>query len=300
MSEISGQQSLDPQPRSTDVDGDARGLTEAGAILMRGPKLGVGEVLGGGARTRRGPDGFEEMLKRMLSQNVIPRIVEKADRDRPVPDDSLRDRLLAITLRNDVAGARALCRDCVARGMRPEVVMEKLLAPVAVSLGRSWEEDSCDFVTVTLGMRTLAAALDDLRRDSRTPMPTEHAHKVLLALAPGEQHSFGIDIVTDAFQRAGWSVDGLRDASRAALLGAVMRRSYDVVGLSVGSERHLSQLPALIMEVRQNSKNPRVAIALGGPALILDPAAGSRIGADWIAIDAEDAVARAEAACRRK
>ena len=110
--------------------------------------------------------GFADVLGAALMQTVIPKLVSDANSMAMKADPQQRDALLRHARRGDLEAARALCRRCRRGGMRAEAVMSEMLAPVAISLGRFWEEDECDFASVTIGMRVLAAVLDDLRQES--------------------------------------------------------------------------------------------------------------------------------------
>ncbi|MEM6487314.1 MAG: cobalamin-dependent protein [Pseudomonadota bacterium] len=236
-------------------------------------------------------------VARTLSQAVIPVLVREARRSAPVPGDAERDLLMRLLLRGDSDGAMLLGRQCVAAGMRVERLAEELLTPVARSLGSMWEEDSCDFVRVTYGMGILAEMMREMRLvdPPRPPRAGEVMPTILLANAPGEQHSFGIAVVADAFERAGWDVSRAETHDAAALMTQCAAQRYDVVGLSVAADRFLPRLPALIGALRRVARNPGMRIMVGGAALLRQPERASQLGADALAIDSTNAIAVAVA-----
>ena len=265
-------------------------------ILAAGAGAGGG-TSGGAPRARAPapPGGASDLIARMLAQEIIPRIVSDTERGGPRPDDHLRDRLLLVALRGRTQEARRLVAGCFGTGMRPATVMRELLTPVARSLGRAWEEDSCDFGTVTLAMATLEALLDDVAEQPAGLPERRTGGCALIATVPDEQHGFGARMVAESLMRSGWRVDNPVAPDRGALMRAAAGARYDIIGLSVGSERLTHGLAGLVADLRRASLAPGAAILIGGPAVLLDPGIGSRVGADEIAIDAEDAVAKAEA-----
>lgn len=118
--------------------------------------------------------------------------------------------------------------------------------------------------------------------------------KALLTTVPGEQHSFGLLLVSEWFSRAGWAVvpgpfQTDRDIGRA--VGA---ESLTLAGFSVGSETQLDRVAASIAVVRRKSLNPRIGIMVGGPLFNARPELVQRVGADATAVDAAQALAKAE------
>lgn len=244
---------------------------------------------------REAEAGAMHKLRAALSERVIPSLVEQARRDAPVPDDALRDMLLRYALRGEREGAIALVTRCVQAGMRPEVLSEDLLGEVARALGRGWEDDACDFVAVTCGVDLLEALLREIRQLAPPRLvPTPPARPtVMLANAPGEQHVFGLSVLRDAFERAGWEVTRSVGGAAPALLAQVTAQHFDVLALSVATDRHLSTLPALMKSARRLSTNPRLRLLVGGAAILRHPETGTRVGADAIGLDAETALVEA-------
>ena len=245
-----------------------------------------------------GPRTVQNLLGRVMTADLIPRLVASANESRPAPDDALRDRLLRAVLRGDRSEASAIGLQCARQGMAPDVLMQELLAPVADALGRSWEEDRCDFITVTLGMQVLDGVLDEIGAAPQGRMPTG-SRRALVAAAPGEQHLFGARMAAEMLFRAGWHVTRVSAPGRAGLLAAASEAPYDLIGISVANANALDRLGDLVAEIRRVSLNRGVRIALGGSAVTRNPVAAGRQGADWIAVDGADGVAKAAAPVAR-
>ncbi|MGF1553818.1 MAG: B12-binding domain-containing protein [Paracoccaceae bacterium] len=262
-----------------------------------GPALARPRAMASGAARRGGAKTIEAALSGMLTGAVIPRLVARARESAPVPVDAQRDLLLRLVLRGEREGARALVERCVGAGMRADAIAEGLIAPVARGLGRGWEEDTCDFVAVTFATALLAELMTRLREidPPRFGRALGERPSVLLGPVPGEQHGLGVAIVADAFERAGWEVHRTEAPTASGLLAQLAAQSHDALGLSCAADRNLDGLGELIAALRRVSRNPGLGVIVGGPALLRRPEAGTRSGADAVAIDAKDGVAAARA-----
>jgi methanogenic corrinoid protein MtbC1 len=126
----------------------------------------------------------------------------------------------------------------------------------------------------------------DFRNESEC---VPNGRRLLLVPAPGEQHTFGLFIVSDFFARAGWDVWGGPGSPDGDVFSLVRHEWFDVVGLSVGCATRLDVLAADIRTVRATSRNPAVGIMVGGPLFIADPTCVERVGADAMAESARHA-----------
>ena len=77
------------------------------------------------------------------------------------------------------------------------------------------------------------------------------------------------------------------------LIQSVNNEWFDAVGLSISIQAQLKDLTKLISQIKKSSKNPRVAVLLGGPIFTLEEFNASDFGAGGICADAKDAVALA-------
>lgn len=181
------------------------------------------------------------------------------------------------------------------RGVCTEALCMDLLVPTARELGRMWEDDEIGFTDVTVGVGRLQRALRALAPDfDQTGVSGLDGRRVLLMMVPGDDHTFGITVVAEFFRRAGWDVVGHSDARCAEPVALVADEWFDVVGLSTGDGTRLELLPALISALRGASRNPSLAVLLGGPQALADMALATRVGADGMVTDARLAAAMAE------
>jgi len=287
------------------------------------------ERLGGGTRNRDGgrPERSEAQttatpavassdvrrarLVRVIEGEIVPRLV--LTRSQPVqsevphaaegrsPDATDVRELVRLLLAHDVAVASAYVETVRQRGATLDLVCLELLAPAARELGLLWEEDECDFMQVTLALCRLHQVLRELSAEFRCEEPERQLQRrILLAPCPGEQHTFGISVVSQFLQRAGWDVWREFPATKAEILELVKENWFAVVGLSVGSNLRLEDIASTIRQIRAASRNREVGVLIGGPMLLAKPELVELVGADGTAADGPQAVLRAEHFCGRR
>ncbi len=178
----------------------------------------------------------------------------------------------------------------LARGVSVDTIFVDLLAPAARHLGFMWEEDTADFIAVTMALWRLQEVVREL--SSRVPARCggEGARRALFSVMPGEQHSFGTVMVEDVFRRAGWSTELLMECDTSQLLAAVARNAYDLIGLTVTGARYADTVPSVINGIRSVSRNPHIGVMVGGRIFGDDPGLAVALGADATAADAAQAL----------
>jgi methanogenic corrinoid protein MtbC1 len=239
-------------------------------------------------------------LARAIEADVIPRLVQ-AHRQSPAaansesaggPAQSI-DQVVGfvdLIVGDNDADVQAAVDAKRRSGMTIEGLYLDLFAPAARVLGEMWEDDACDFSTVTVALGRLQRLLRELSPSFGTEI--EHpanGRRVLFAQPADEQHSFGLSMVAEFFRRDGWDVFGVVGGSTDDPASRVRKEWADVVGFSIGSERRLDWLRQQIAAVRAASRNPGVVVMVGGPIFILNPDWVAAVGANATARDAKDA-----------
>lgn len=181
------------------------------------------------------------------------------------------------------------------RGATQQDSCLQLLAPAARVLGRQWEDDESSFMQVTVGLCRLHQVLHRLIGDAPGPVARSSealdmtVQRALLAGVPGEQHTFGIVIVGQFLRAGGWDVWNEFPSNNDELFDAVKQYSFDLVGLSVGSDTRFPELTTLIRDLRRQSRNREVCVMVGGPAVAGRPEVARSVGADVTAADGREA-----------
>lgn len=106
-------------------------------------------------------------------------------------------------------------------------------------------------------------------------------------------------MVFDFFCRAGWNAWTGPLETRGELASMVRGQWIDVVGFSLACDERLDAARAEIRAVRAASRNPGLAVMVGGPPFVANPALAASIGADGTALDGLQAVTNAHALLRR-
>ncbi len=241
-------------------------------------------------------------LLRTIEREIIPRLVlahrgmglSPAGGECAVSADHVGE-LVHLVLDGDADAVIAFVRKLHRDGLGYESIYLDVVTPVARRLGDMWLSDECDFSGVTLGVWQLQRVLHECSAGFHAERAAAHSGgRILLAAMPGEQHTFGVSMLSEFFRRAGWQVTELPSVRAAELVAAVGRGSFDVVGLSLSSELKLDALGTLIRELRRAAGRGALGIMVGGPVFLDRPDAAIRVGADASARDARSAVALAQ------
>lgn len=248
-----------------------------------------------GASHDRAATHRRAVLSHALEQSIIPRLLQAHPAEpgsaelalltgRPISPADIREMARLVLLPDDQS-ARAAIQAFQVRGVPREVLYTDLLGATARFLGVLWERDECNFSDVTVGVGRLQQALRDLSAGLAVRPPGDDLlRRVLLVPTPGDQHSFGLVMVSEFFRGAGWDVAGGPHPQLDPV--ALARREWlDVVGFSLGSQIHLPRLKAVITAVRKASVNRRLGVLVGGPIFLLHPGLSDEVGADAVAVD---------------
>jgi MerR family transcriptional regulator, light-induced transcriptional regulator len=250
-------------------------------------------------------DGHIAGLVRTIEGEIIPRLMlahaVKPGQPAPGPavnapklTDTHVAELVRATRSPDTTATLDHLQGLLAEGVSLEAVYLDLLTPAARELGRLWEDDLCTFTDVTIALWRLQEAMRELALAAGSPVrPVEAPHRVLLRQTPGEKHSFGINMVSEFFRRAGWDVRDEASEAGTDPVSNVRVEWFDVVGMSLSGERHLDVLATTIRAMRKASRNKSLGVMVGGPVFLEHPDWVARVGADATAGDARQAVMQA-------
>ena len=242
-------------------------------------------------------------LTQAIEAQIIPRLVlahREVDGPVPSPEPAIGPthaevvELTRILMTQGAAEVSVYVSMFQGRGMRLESMYLDLLAPAARLLGELWTADLCDFTTVTIGTGHLQQVIRELAGNCPTDIKCNcKVKKAVFAPTLGEQHTLGLVMVAEMFQRDGWDVCTSFPSSRQSLNTLVRKEWFDLIGLSVGSEARLDLVAKDIRSSRRASRNRAVVIMVGGPIFVANPALAARVGADATASDGRQALVKA-------
>lgn len=265
---------------------------------------GEHHVAGFLARNRR-----SVLLNRVVEAEILPRLALARSRAPDVnaagpaaavtPDlvtsDDDTAHVVHLLMGSEDVGALLFIETLELRGATPASLYLGIITQAARRLGELWEEDRCDFAQVTIGLGRLQQIVRALSPSFQTASVSRSAHAdtVLLLPAPGEQHTIGLVILAEFFQREGWQVAGGPVSTGYDAADLVRGAWVDIAGFSIGSIKHVDGLTACINAVRRASRNRYVGIMVGGPLFLRRPDLVTRVGADTTAPDAPSAIRQA-------
>jgi methanogenic corrinoid protein MtbC1 len=238
-------------------------------------------------------------LARTIEAEIIPRLmllhheVPFGKRVRARAIDFTRDVLpfCQMTVHRPLAAASQYVAQLQAEGVTLDAIYLELFTPAARHLGQMWEQDTCGFADVTIGLSRLQQLMQSLSvYFCEERVTSGNAPRALLIQCPGEQHTLGIFMVSEFFRREGWDVWGNSFHAGEQVSKLVQVEWFDVLGISLANADHLARLKQLVDAAREASINPSLKILLGGPAVLARPELVQQAGADAMASDAQQAV----------
>ncbi len=164
-----------------------------------------------------------------------------------------------------------------------------LIQPALYEIGRRWQQNR-----VTVAQEHLATAIARsvmAQGLARSPVESPNGRTVLLACVAGNRHSLGLQMVADAFQLSGWTVQYLgADVPTADLLSHVARLRPDLVGLSASFAHQLTIVREIIDRLITAYGSDRPSVIVGGLGANQFEEITGRLGADGWHADAASAV----------
>ena len=243
--------------------------------------------------TRDDVGARKSRLAQIVSTEIVPRLAALHS-DAREPDIRFPTReeiveLAHLVLSPDLKAAAAYVTLLREQGLPMETLFVELLQPAAQHLGRMWDEDECDFVDVTLGVGQLQKLLAIFNCTHDLPAINEK-RRVFVTLTPGEQHFFGLAMVTKLLSAAAWNVTVCTEPTIRAISEAVARDWYAVAGIASASVEQIGPMTAAVAAIRAKSRNPAIGVMVGGSCFADRPELVRQVGADGTAANATTAV----------
>lgn len=258
-------------------------------------------------RARSQSDQSEELI-RLVEGEIIPRLMlvhgQKGaafgTSEVTVLGPETTEKFALYTLSTGHESLLAIVGGLLQQGVSMEAIYLDLLGPAARRLGEFWSDDLVSFADVTIALGRLQHLVRELSLHEPAGIGAISKDRAaLFAPAPGEQHTFGIVIVEEFFRRSGWRTWTELSGVYEEIMGAVKAHRFDVIGLTASSEDRLDQIAPMIMSIRSASRNRDIRVMVGGRLFLERPDLVAKIGADDLAVDAKEAVLKAEVAVRQ-
>lgn len=229
----------------------------------------------------------------VLARTVVARLVGRDGQQTRPPDPALVAALAAAVASSEPALFEALKPELRRARISETDLVDTYFPAVARHLGCEWAEDRAAFTEVTMGVARMQAILRQVGRDwASNTNATPDSATVLMILPEGEQHSFGIMVLTGQLRRQGVSVQLQIGPSPAALAALVQQQSFDCAMISVACEEKLELCGKVVKALRQGSGG-RLWVAVGGAVLDRPVDVGRLTQADIVTNDPMVALAGA-------
>lgn len=200
-----------------------------------------------------------------LARTVVARLVARGTR---IARTVNADLVLAMTR------AVGSADPALFEALRPEIrrsrisdadLVDSYFPAVARRLGLDWAEDRSGWAEVSIGMARLQALVHKIGLDWDGSTGPD-CGTVLVVLPEGEQHSFGVQVLSSQLRRQGVSVHIQIATQPADLRRLVQDRTYDCALVSVGCEAKLELCRKIVKSLKDGSKG-RLWVAVGGAVL---------------------------------
>jgi MerR family transcriptional regulator, light-induced transcriptional regulator len=185
--------------------------------------------------------------------------------------------------------AFAVIDEAVHRGIDLGTLYLHVFQPALREVGRLWQENEItvadEHLATALTQAAMARAFEQVFSWS-----DDGRYSVVAACADTERHEVGLRMICDLLELAGWDTKYLGSTVPVdSLVAMVQRMQPDAVALSVALTPHLPRLRLMVDQIRSLIPDPPL-IMVGGRPFVDDPTLATRIGADFTAPDAIQAV----------
>jgi len=186
-------------------------------------------------------------------------------------------------------GASQVMIDALNEGHDLVGIEMHILQPALYRIGEKWQANEVSVAQEHLATAITQSAMSHGLLLSEPPMPA--GRQVLLACVQGNGHFVGLQMVADAFQLAGWSVQFLgANVPTAALVGQVQKWKPDLVGLSVSFPHQLRVVKDIMGRLAGAMGDARPRVMVGGLAINRFDGLAALVGADAWSPDSASAV----------
>ena len=243
----------------------------------------------------------DKRLLTLVESEIIPRLMmAHRDQSLPLAPAISRSEVVDFThalLAQKISEANDIVREICERGAPIQAIYLELLTPSARYLGELWEADTCNFSEVTLCLWRIQTMLYDLspafQSDASARASAQTERRILIANLPGYQHTLGVSVLSEFFRRDGWVTLTIPSPQPREIHDSLSMDWFDVLALSASTDREIEDLAKIIKAARKTSRNPRLAVMVGGALFLRHPEFVRVVGADGSAEDATSALALA-------
>jgi methanogenic corrinoid protein MtbC1 len=227
-------------------------------------------------------------LERLIRSNVIPELLQRhgaALVPAPLVLEKQSVELAALLLAANPDSALNLIHDQIGQHLSAVPLYATLLEPAARRLGDLWAADSCSDLDMTIALSHLQRTVRLLGMESlQQPLSLANAPHVLVVPLPGELHSLGAALDSEAMWHQGWSPQSEFPNDNAALQKLLRAEWFDVLDLSMSvalqRQHWLPRLAETIRLARRASRNQDIIVMVGGRIFADEAATAGSVAAN--------------------
>lgn len=202
--------------------------------------------------------------------------------------------LARAVLAGDYAGALKTCRIALAQPeIGAQLVYQRVVLPAIRIVGQAWVDDTATFAETSLAFALLHRILDKLTHAQADIFKlNKHVlandERIVVAVAPGDTHSFGARILTQELLLRGWSVSFFDHQQTDAVLAELGTRRFSAIAISVSCDESLAGLADFVTTCRLANRNPQMEVLIGGAAIQPPYGQYGFLGADRVGLAIDD------------
>ncbi|WP_169052268.1 B12-binding domain-containing protein [Tabrizicola sp. YIM 78059] len=215
-----------------------------------------------------------------LARTVVARLVSREADGAKSPDPAMVAALARAVASPDFSLFEALRPELRRARIGETELVDSYFPAVARHLGCEWSEDRAAFTDVSMGLARMQSILRQVGRDwASNATAGPDSATVLMVLPEGEQHSFGIMLLTGQLRRKGISVQLQIGASADFLFSLVRNSDFDCAMISIACEERLELCRRVVKALKDGSAG-RLWVAVGGAVLARAVDVQAATGAD--------------------
>ncbi len=164
-----------------------------------------------------------------------------------------------------------------------------VLAPCLHKIGRLWEEGEISAAQECLATAIATRVMSVMY--SKFVLGAATKGRVLIMLAPNEEHAVGARMFSDLLEMDGWQVENPGPQSTIDDILKILREiKPHLLGISVVIPYHIDSVCQIISEIKKDSTLQNIKIWVGGLAFASSPELWRATGADAYCADSREAV----------
>jgi len=184
----------------------------------------------------------------------------------------------------------------------PKRIHHDLFLPAIRNVGQAWKNDTADFAQISLAFALLHRLLDRMLPDASARhriarVLRQDTPRVLVAVAPGDTHSFGAVILTQELRLQGWSVTLRSHQENNRVLDDLANGDFAALALSVSCDESLAGLADFVTACRMSTRDPALRVVIGGAAIQSPFGQYGFLGADVVGLAIDEVATYLSRSC---